>query len=65
MIPYLFTIILKLGNELFFSKMNISISKLLLKIKNSKKEINSNFSEIHKWMAKLREIKTKEEMYSS
>ena len=54
----------EVGNDLFpVNNKHLQLQKSDTKIKNSKKEIKANFSEIHKWMAKLREIKTKEEMY--
>ena len=54
----------EVGNDLFpVNDKHLQLQKSDTKIKNSKKEIKANFSEIHKWMAKLREIKTKEEMY--
>ena len=54
----------EVGNDLFpVNNKQLQLQKSDTKIKNSKKEIKANFSEIHKWMAKLREIKTKEEMY--
>ncbi len=54
----------EVGNDLFpVNNKYLQLQKSDTKIKNSKKEIKANFSEIHKWMAKLREIKTKEEMY--
>ena len=54
----------EVGNDLFpVNNKHLQLQKSETKIKNSKKEIKANFSEIHKWMAKLREIKTKEEMY--
>ena len=54
----------EVGNDLFpVNNKHMQLQKSDTKIKNSKKEIKANFSEIHKWMAKLREIKTKEEMY--
>ncbi len=54
----------EVGNDLFpVNNKHLQLQKSDIKIKNSKKEIKANFSEIHKWMAKLREIKTKEEMY--
>ena len=54
----------EVGNDLFpVNNKHLQLKKSDTKIKNSKKEIKANFSEIHKWMAKLREIKTKEEMY--
>ena len=54
----------EVGNDLFpVNNKHLQLQKSVTKIKNSKKEIKANFSEIHKWMAKLREIKTKEEMY--
>ena len=54
----------EVGNDLFpVNDKHLQLQKSYTKIKNSKKEIKANFSEIHKWMAKLREIKTKEEMY--
>jgi Xaa-Pro aminopeptidase len=54
----------EVGNELFpVDNEQLQFQKSDTTIKNSKKEIKTNFSEIHKWMAKLREIKTKEEMY--
>ena len=54
----------EVGNDLFpVNNKQLQLQKSDNKIKNSKKEIKANFSEIHKWMAKLREIKTKEEMY--
>ena len=54
----------KVGNELFPVKNEqLQIQNADNINKNSKKEIKANFSEIHKWMAQLREIKTSEEMY--
>ena len=54
----------EVGNDLFpVNNKHLQLQKSDSKIKNSKKEIKANYSEIHKWMAKLREIKTKEEMY--
>ena len=54
----------EVGNDLFpVNNKHLQLQKSDTKIKNSKKEIKANFSEIYKWMAKLREIKTKEEMY--
>ena len=54
----------EVGNDLFpVNNKHLQLQKSDTKIKNSKKEIKANFSEIHKWMARLREIKTKEEMY--
>ena len=54
----------EVGNDLFpVNNKQLQLQKSDTKIKNSKKEIKANFSEIHKWMAKLREIKTMEEMY--
>ena len=54
----------EVGNDLFpVNNKQLQLQKSDSKIKNSKKEIKANFSEIYKWMAKLREIKTKEEMY--
>ena len=54
----------EVGNDLFpVNNKHLQLQKSDTKIKNSNKEIKANFSEIHKWMAKLREIKTKEEMY--
>ena len=54
----------EVGNDLFpVNNKHLQLQKSVTKIKNPKKEIKANFSEIHKWMAKLREIKTKEEMY--
>ena len=54
----------EVGNDLFpVNNKHLQLQKSDTKIKNSKKEIKANYSEIHKWMAKLREIKTKEEMY--
>ena len=54
----------KVGNELFpVQNEQLQFQNLVIKNKNSKKEIKTNFSEIHKWMAQLREIKTNEEMY--
>ena len=54
----------EVGNDLFpVNNKHLQLQKSDTKIKNSKKEIKANFSEIHKWMAKLREIKTMEEMY--
>lgn len=54
----------EVGNDLFpVNNKHLQLQKSDTKIKNSKKEIKANFSEIHKWMAKLREIKTKEEIY--
>ena len=54
----------EVGNELFpVDNEQLQFQKSDTTIKNSKKEIKANSSEIHKWMAKLREIKTMEEMY--
>ena len=52
------------GNELFpVNNEQLQLPKLDSNSINYKNEIKANFSEIHKWMAQLREIKTKEEMY--
>ena len=56
--------IFDVGNELFpVNNEQLQLPKLDSNSINYKNEIKANFSEIHKWMAQLREIKTKEEMY--
>ena len=56
--------IFDVGNELFpVNNEQLQLPKLDSNSINFKNEIKANFSEIHKWMAQLREIKTKEEMY--